>query len=107
VLAHRVSHATRSRQRGRGLIGRPPLASGEALLLEPAAQVHTMGMSYPIDVVFCDERGTVLHVVRDMRPWRITRWVRGASYAVELASGALPPEVRPGGVLVEEPPQRD
>jgi hypothetical protein len=44
----------------------------------------------------------VLHVVRSLRPWRITRWVRGARYAVELRAGALPPEVRRGAVLIEE-----
>jgi uncharacterized membrane protein (UPF0127 family) len=102
VLADRVGRASRSWQRARGLIGRPPLARGDALVLEPAAQVHTVGMRYAIDVVFCDEQGSVLHVVRRMRPWRITRWVRGARYAVELPSGALPLEVAPGAVLVEE-----
>jgi uncharacterized membrane protein (UPF0127 family) len=101
VIADRVTHARRLWQRARGLIGRPALAPGDALVLEPAMQVHTVGMSYPIDVVFCDARGTILYVVRELRPWRITRWVRGSRRAVELPSGSVPFDVGPGMALVE------
>ena len=66
VIADRVTHARRLWQRVRGLIGRPALAPGDALVLEPATQVHTVGMSYPIDVVFCDAlpRGATGKVLR-------------------------------------------
>jgi uncharacterized membrane protein (UPF0127 family) len=96
VLAERVTWARRPLERVRGLLGRPPLALGEALVIEPAAQVHSLGLRYAIDVVFCDASGAVLHNVCPLRPWRITRWVRGARYAVELPAGAVGPHVRPG-----------
>ena len=96
VLAEKATRTKTLRERMRGLLGRPPLLSGEALLIEPAAQVHTIGMRYPIDVVFCDKDGTILHVVRNMRPHRVTRWVRRARVAIEMAAGSLPDDVRPG-----------
>jgi uncharacterized protein len=54
------------------------------LLLTGAKQVHTFGMRYPIDVVFCDASWNVVHVVHAMRPWRVTRWVFRARVTIEL-----------------------
>jgi hypothetical protein len=72
------------------LIG-APLDPGEALIIQPAKQVHSFFMKYPIDVVFCDAEWRALHVVSPLHPWRISKWVRGALYAIEL-----PPRVASG-----------
>ncbi len=87
------------RDRLRGLIGVVDLQLGDALILQPARQVHTFGMRVPIDVVFCDETGEVRHVVRGMRSRRVTRWVGRASFAIELREGSLPSGLAPGDRL--------
>ena len=46
-------------------------------------------MAYSIDVVFCSKDWTVRHVVRSMRPRRITKFVLGARYAIELPAGTV------------------
>jgi len=79
------------------LIG-APLGPAEALILQPAKQVHSIFMKGPIDVVFCDEDWCVLHVVSPLHPWRISKWVRGALYAIELPP-RVASEVRIGDVL--------
>ena len=89
VIANRVRWARTPVERARGLLRSPPLEQGEVLVIEPARQVHTFGMHYPIDVCFCDGGWTVLHVVTSLRPRRITRWVRRARYALEAPAGAL------------------
>ena len=99
VLARRVVWARSARSRARGLIGRPPLADGEALVLTPGRQVHTFGMRYAIDVVFCDADWRVRRVVRGLRPRRVTRWVARTRYLVELPYGASA-RVAPGARLV-------
>jgi uncharacterized membrane protein (UPF0127 family) len=86
VVAENVRWARSLRERVRGLIGFS-LSFEDALVFERAAQVHTFGMRGPIDVVFCNGDGRVLHVVRAMRPRRVSRWVRGARITVELAAG--------------------
>ena len=88
TLATNIEVADSFPSRLRGLIGRRELGDGEALLFERARQVHTLGMRFPIDVVFCDRRWRVVHVVPGMRPWRVSRWVRDASVALELRAGA-------------------
>lgn len=97
VIAHRVRWARSPVERARGLLGHP-LGPREALVIEPARQVHTFGMRYAIDVCFCDREWRVLHVVTHMRPRRITRWVLGARYAVEVEAGGLE-GVAPGDQL--------
>jgi uncharacterized membrane protein (UPF0127 family) len=86
VLAERIEHARTWYSRGRGLIGRE-LSPGQALIIEPAAQVHTFFMRAEIDVVFCDRDWEVLHVVSPLRRRRVSRWVRRARYAIELPRG--------------------
>jgi uncharacterized membrane protein (UPF0127 family) len=97
-VARSVEHARSFGERGRGLLGRRPLEAGEALVIERARQVHTFGMRYPIDVCFCDRGWRVLHVAREVRPFRLTRWVRGARFAIEMRGGAMPP-LSPGDQL--------
>jgi uncharacterized protein len=84
VISSRIGWARTPVERARGLLGRPPLGPDEALVLERASQVHTFGMRYPIAVVFCDASWSVLHMIPSLRPWRISRWVRGARVTIEL-----------------------
>lgn len=88
VLATNIEIATTFLARLRGLVGRHRLGEGQAMLFERARQIHTFGMRFPIDVVFCDRDWQVVHVSRSMRPWRLGRWVRKGFYVVELPAGA-------------------
>ena len=73
-------------ERMRGLLGRPSLKVGEVMVIEPCNMVHTVGMRYPIDVVFVDRSGCVLKVSSAVQPLRF-RACWGARLVVELASG--------------------
>lgn len=88
------------------MLGREPLDPGEALAIEPARSVHTFGMRYAIDVCFCDRAWAVLHVVRNMRPGRVTRWVPRARVAIEMRAGSMPPLRRGDQLSVEELSER-
>lgn len=99
TLATDVLWARSPLSRLKGLLGRPPLIPGQGIVIEPAGQVHTFGMTYAIDVVFCERSGAVLHIVGEMRPWRVTRWVRGARYAIELPAGTVPSTLERGVLL--------
>ena len=60
-------------------------------------------MSYALDVLFCDEGWIVLHIVRGLAPRRITRWVTGCRYVVELQAGVLPLDLSVGTRLELSP----
>jgi uncharacterized membrane protein (UPF0127 family) len=72
----------------KGLLGVKDFPAGCALVLDRARQVHSLGMRFSIDVIFCDRAGNVLHVSRSLAPGRVTRYVGSARYAVELPAGA-------------------
>jgi uncharacterized membrane protein (UPF0127 family) len=85
VLAAAEVAVTR-RQRRRGLVGRDELEG--VLVLRPCRQIHTLRMRFPIDVAFCDRDGFVLHVA-SLAPWRLSRPVPRACFAVEARAGAF------------------
>jgi hypothetical protein len=71
----------------RGLLGRAKLARDEALLIEPCASVHTVGMRYSLDLAFLDGEGRVCDLRRDVPPLRLAA-SRSARATLELAAGA-------------------
>ncbi len=88
VAVPRALRTGNALERMRGLLGRPPLAPGEGLLIEPCGSVHTAGMAYPIDVVFLDREWRVLKQVPGLRPWRMAGAL-GGRLALELPAGTL------------------
>ncbi|CAA9317594.1 MAG: hypothetical protein AVDCRST_MAG68-2745 [uncultured Gemmatimonadetes bacterium] len=88
VVGSRVAVADRWWLRLRGLLGRPPLAAGEGLLLDPCRAVHMLGMSYPLDVAFVDELRRVVAIYPGLAP-RARTGFHAARYALELPVGTL------------------
>ena len=100
-----VARARRPGQRVKGLLGTTHLPEGAALLIEGARQVHTFGMRYPLDLIFCDKSLKVVAVLRQVRPMRLTlvRW--RARYVLEAAGGTVT-GVEMGDVLALQPIER-
>ncbi len=88
VLFGRIRHAHDFFARLRGLLLTGPMQADDGLLLSPCSQVHTIGMTYPIDVVFLDRTGCVLRCLSDVRPYRAVR-SPGAVYTLEVAAGRV------------------
>jgi len=83
-----VQRTTNVLERMRGLLGRPPLAEGEGLLIVPCPSVHTLFMGWPIDLVFIDRDWRVRRLVASLPPWRMAG-CSGAYMTLELAAGSL------------------
>ena len=75
--------------RGFGLLGRSTLPEGAGLIIRPCNSVITFFMRFPIDVLFVDAHGQVVHLIHALRPWRTSKMVRGSKYVVELPAGVL------------------
>jgi hypothetical protein len=88
-LATKVRKADSFMTRLIGLLKRDALGPEEALWLIPSKGIHTIGMKFPIDVVFLDRKSVVLDVISELSPYRITGvHLRGHS-VVELPKGTL------------------
>ena len=84
ALAVADTHWTRLR----GLLGVKPgdFRNGFGLWITPCRGVHTLGMGFPIDVVYLDRSMTVIFIQRDLQPWRFSPIRMYASSVLELPS---------------------
>ncbi len=89
VLGSRVELADRWWLRVRGFLRRPRPDRGEGILLSPCRAVHTVGLGFPLDVIFIDRDGGVVALYPSLRPGRFTRFHRSAEYALELPAGTI------------------
>jgi len=85
VLATAEIASTRAARR-RGLLGRD--GADGAVVLRPCRQVHTFGMRFPIDVVWCGSGGRVLRTA-SLRRSRVSRPVLRARFVIEADAGAV------------------
>lgn len=86
-------------ERTHGLLGREGLPAGTFLLLCPCNMIHTVGMKFPIDLVFTDRRGLVKKIVRRVKPGRIAWGGFATSRTFEAQAGWMPE--LPAGTLFE------
>ena len=77
-----------------GLMFKKSLPSGSGIILKPCTQIHTCFMRFNIDVIFLDENLKVLHVIENMKPWRISPLFLKSRFTVELPAGTLKERVK-------------
>ena len=82
-----------------GLMFKKNLPDGSGVVLKPCTQIHTCFMRFNIDVIFLDKDLQVLHIIENMKPWRISPLFLKARYTVELPAGTLRGRVKKGEIL--------
>lgn len=86
TLADRALIADTGKTRRTGLLKHDRLEHGEGLWITPCEGVHTMGMKFPIDVLFLDKRRKVVKIRAAMPRWRMAACLWAHS-VLELPSG--------------------
>jgi uncharacterized membrane protein (UPF0127 family) len=88
-LATKVRKADNFLTRLIGLLKRTHLGPEEALWLMPSKGIHTIGMKFPIDVVFLNRDHQVLGLMSGLVPYRVSAvHLRGYS-VLELPNGTI------------------
>jgi hypothetical protein len=75
--------------RMKGLLGRSSLPTGEGLWIIPCKGIHTFCMKFPIDVIFLDRDNTVVALLHDFPPNRISRIYAKVASVIELTAGTV------------------
>lgn len=88
-LGEQIEVADSSLRRMVGLLGKRSLARGCGLLIWPSQAIHTVGMAFPIDVLFVDKKYSVVGVREAIPPFRMTRVFWRALGVLELPAGTI------------------
>jgi uncharacterized membrane protein (UPF0127 family) len=102
-LATRLAVADRHWSRLRGLIGMgsAEFLQGRGLWIIPCHGVHTLGMRFPIDVVYLSPDRMVVHLEANLQPWRFAPIRMRAVSVLELPSSTLQATGTQVGDLIE------
>ncbi len=108
TLATSLAVADTHWTRLRGLLGlsRDDFGNGCGLWIIPCHGVHTLGMGFAIDVIYLDGSLRVVHVERELRPWRFAPVRMQAASVLELPSGAAAQSKTEAGDRIEISPER-
>jgi len=96
-----VDAATTTFARLKGLIGKISLKSDEGLWIVPSSGVHTVGVLFPLDLIYLDEQYRVLHLVESFPTFRIAPLRTQAASVLQLpAHSIFSSQTKPGDPLV-------
>jgi len=100
-LSLRVAAADTTLTRLKGLIGKLTLALDEGLWIVPSQGIHTVGVLFPLDLVYLDEHNQVLHMVESFPSFRISPLIAQAASVLELPTHTIySSQTQPGDQLV-------
>ena len=91
LVASEVEKAESGLARLKGLMGRsgqdfPP---GRGLWISPCQGIHTIGMSFPIDVAYLDSKGRIVKLYHRLAPSRVASIRFRTRSVLELPAGTL------------------
>lgn len=72
-----------------GLMGKKSLAPFHGLWITPCRDIHSCFMRFEFDAIFVDAENRVLHLVERMKPWRVSKFVKGGRAVLELPAGTI------------------
>jgi uncharacterized protein len=72
-----------------GLLLDSAIAEGTGLWIVPCNSIHSIGMRFVFDAIFLDKHNCVVHLVREMKPWRISKMVFESHSVLEIPPGLI------------------
>jgi uncharacterized membrane protein (UPF0127 family) len=72
-----------------GLLRDRQLELGDGLWIMPCNSIHSIGMKFVFDAIFLDKNLRVVHLMQNMKPWRISKMVFAAHSVLELPAGHI------------------
>lgn len=85
----------------KGLIGKLKLGLDEGLWVVPSQGVHTLGVPFPLDLIYLDENHRVLHVIEHFPSFRLAPLRIKAASVLELPTHTIySSQTQPGDQLL-------
>ena len=99
VLAQNARVATSFTDRLIGLMFSKDLGDKDALIIKKCKSIHTFFMRYAIDVMFIDNKKTIVKIIRNINPFRMTLFYIKAVDVIEFKAGSISSEIHEGDTL--------
>jgi uncharacterized protein len=84
-----VTPADTTFARLKGLIGKLKLRVDEGLWVVPSCGIHTMGVLFPLDLIYVDDDHRVVHVIEHFPRFRISPLKTQATSVLELPTHTI------------------
>jgi uncharacterized protein len=99
VIAKNVDIADSFSSRAIGLMFSKDIGDREGLMIDPTNSIHTFFMNYPLDIIFLSRTNNVVKIIKDLKPWRLTRPYFSAVKVLEMKGGTLNKNLKQGDEL--------
>jgi len=96
IISQKITHARSLSERLFGLMFKHNNMEIDGMLIEPCNSIHTFFMNFPLDVLFIDKKDTVVKVIRNMTPWKMSWLYLKSKKVLEVKAGLLPKEIMAG-----------
>lgn len=90
VIVDDVMVATHTIDRMRGLMFRDEMPSCKGFLIDPCNSIHTFFMRFDLDIAFMSKENEIVALVREMKPWRLTKLYFKSRKVLEMRAGTMP-----------------
>ncbi len=96
-----VTAADTTFARLKGLIGRMRLRFDEGIWVVPSRGIHTLGVLFPLDLIYLDENYLVIHVIESFPAFRVAPLRTHAASVLELPTHTIySSQTQPGDQLL-------
>jgi len=94
TILSNVAYANNFWLRLKGLLGKKSITPQQGLLIEPCNSVHSLGMKFPIAVIYLSKDNQILHVIPEMQPGKLGPLIRKSRRVLECHPAALPADLK-------------
>lgn len=98
-LCREAKEASSFGERLLGLMFEEKIPKGDCLVINPCQSIHTFFMKFNLDVIFIDSKYTIIKIIRNFRPWRLSLFYYKSKMVLEMNGGTLPKEIKAGDEL--------
>lgn len=98
-IAKEAIEAKSTLQKMKGLMFSKGMDGFDGMLFKRCNSIHTFFMNYPLDILFINREMKIVKIIRNLKPWRMTRLYFSAYQTLELMGGTLDERVQEGDVL--------
>ncbi|MFZ5353642.1 MAG: DUF192 domain-containing protein [Bacillota bacterium] len=84
VVAAVIETAESGTKAAKGLMGRKYIPDDYAFIIYKCNGIHTFFMRFNIDVIFLDNNRKVVHICKNLSPWKTTGFIKDSMYVIEL-----------------------